>query len=131
MFHKSLVHDVDAIVESSGLGADQRKNILREYVYFTERDMRHAFVGVIVHSGSETGPLAKKVSDLDTPPTEALQLIRRLVDLYHCESDAWGEWLGDYQHLVKSGELRRSEKWFQYEPTHEGLIRQYAAQKDA
>jgi len=65
-FHKKLVDDVDAIMDSSGLSPDQRTNILKEYVYFTEFDMRLAMVGSAIHSGSQTGPLAAKVRDITT-----------------------------------------------------------------
>jgi hypothetical protein len=55
--------------------------------------------------------------------------VSQLAELYECASEEWFEWLKDYEHLVKSSELRRPEIWFRYEgePSSEGLIRKYAS----
>jgi hypothetical protein len=105
------------------LSQGQRKNVLKDFVYFTEFDMRSAFVGSQIHSGSETGPLAKRVSAIETPPQEALAAIKRLADLYECKSNELFQWIDDYEQFVLTGELSRPDAWFELQVPQEGLIR--------
>ncbi|NOJ41376.1 hypothetical protein [Bradyrhizobium australiense] len=123
-YQKKIVSDVDLIVASSGLNPNQRNNVLKDFFYFTEFDMRSAFVGSLIHSGSETDPLAKQIRRIELSPNDALPAIKRLAELYDCQSSDWQEWLRDYEHFVRTNELRRPDIWFTFHAPAEGLIRQ-------
>jgi hypothetical protein len=127
MFHRRILESVEAIVRDTGLSESDRAEAQTEFVYFTDIDYRHAFVGSQIHSGSETGPLARAIIDTATPNKDVIASVKKLAELYEAKAPELNEWIQDYEYFVQHKSLRRPDAWFLHQDDRQdiGLIRLY------
>jgi len=126
-FHRDILKSADAIVRDAGLTKEEREEALREFVFFTDIDYRHEFLGSEYHSGTETRALAEKIRHRSTSGEDAVSAIKKLIDLYGARSSELEEWVRDYEYFVAHKAIRRPDVWFKYEKdTQVGLIRKFA-----